>query len=269
MNKSLASIAVCLGVAISFSSHAEDAASGTRYVWANNLTVRSAPDMKADAIARLPRGASVQLLSTSEPLTHRNEIVDSVKFDKTQEGEPVGISGDWRRVRTGATEGWVFDGYLSRYRYPKAEYVNGGYASQFSDMKKLFGVKSELHWKTGDSTKTVAWQAVPQKMRDEMGQAGNQDWGKAVLQTGGRAEMFSDEQETGSSYEITLDKVPMSFPEALLLIKRWGQFEFRTFGWAKNNHLELHQGPDEMNEFTYTIDCDASTCTIHGEAATE
>ena len=271
MNKPLASIVICLGATASLCAHAADAPVETRYVWANNLTLRSAPGINAETLARLPLGASVQVLATSEPLVHREESVPGLKLDKQVNGKPLKIIGDWRRVRVGTAEGWVFDGYLSRYPYPKATRDSDKVAMEFAVAKKFFGARTEQQWMTGDATNTPIFNAMPQRLKDEADPKNHAEisWDRVAFASGGLGELAIDTHEGGEGWTVTFDKLPMTYQEALLWAKRWGWLG--DYGAVlEDGRAKLRFDYDETkSDMEYTIACESQTCSIRYSFATE
>ncbi len=271
MNKPLASFLLCLGAAASLFAHAADVPADTRYVWVGNLTLRAAPDVKAEALAHLQLGTSVQVLPTSEPLVHREEAVPGLKLDCEVKGKPLKISGDWRHVRVGAVEGWVFDGYLSRYPYPKNTKDSDKVAMEFAAAKKSFGAKAERQWMTGDAINTPLFNAMPQRLKDEADPKNQAEisWDSVAFASGGLGELAIDTHEGGEGWTVTLDKLPMTYQEALLWAKRWG--------WLGDYGVAIGDGRarlrfdfnETQSDLDYTIACEAQSCSIQYSFATE
>jgi hypothetical protein len=275
MKKPLATLLICAAAAIvtvpSSASAADSPATDTRYVWVNNLTLRAAPDAKAEALARLPLGASLQVLPATLPLVHREESIAGLKLDHAVAGKPLKIVGDWRHVRAGTMDGWVFDGYLSRYPYPKATQDSDKVAMEFATAKKLFGARSEQQWMTGDATNSDIFRAMPKRLQDES-QPDNHaaiSWERVAFVSGGQGELAIDTHEAGEGWTVSLDKLPMTYQEALLWARRWG--------WAGNYGAVLEDGRTELrfdfdetkSDMEYTIACAGQTCSIQYSYAKE
>ncbi|HEX8956116.1 MAG TPA: hypothetical protein VF798_07580, partial [Burkholderiaceae bacterium] len=248
-----------------------DATGGTRYVWVNNLTLRAAPDIKAEALACLPLGASVQVLAGAEPLVHREESLPGLKLDKQVNGKPLKIGGDWRHVRAGTAEGWVFDGYLSRYPYPKDSKGSDKIAMEFAAAKQAFGARMEKQWMTGDATNGEIFRAMPQHLQDEAGSKERSEisWDSVSFAAGGQGELAIDTRDSAEGWSVKLDKLPMTYQEALLWAKRWG--------WMGDYGAVLDDGRTKLRfdfdetkaDMEYTIACEAQTCSIQYSYATE
>ena len=271
MNKPLSTILAAALAVASISATAADVDIGTRYVWAGNLRLRAAPDVKSEELARLPLGTSVQLLPTAGPLVHREDSVPGLRLDSQVEGKPVKIAGDWRRVRVGSAEGWVFDGYLSRYPYPKASKGSDKIAAEFAAAKTLFGAKTEVRWMSGDATDTETYRNMPQRLKDESAPDNHAEisWDRVPFTSGGLGELAIDTREGGEGWTVTLDKLPMTYQETLLWAKRWGWMG--DYGAVlEDGRAKLRFDFDETkSDMEYTIACEAQTCSIQYSYATE
>jgi hypothetical protein len=88
----------------------------TIHVWASSgLNMRSKPDAKAEKIATIPYGAKVVVLPN---------IGVKIPFE-VEEFKGFIVKGYWLLVKYENTEGFVFDGFLSRLPAPKAAYGKG------------------------------------------------------------------------------------------------------------------------------------------------
>jgi len=271
MNKPIAAILAASFAAVSICASAADKTADTRYVWVNNLSLRAAPDIKADALARLPLGSPVQLLASADAPVHREESVPGLKLDHEVVGKPLKIVGDWRHVRVGTMDGWVFDGYLSRYPYPKATKGSDKVAMEFAAAKQSFGARAEKQWMTGDATDSDIFRAMPQRLKDESAPENHTEisWDSVAFASGGLGELAIDAHEGGEGWTVTLDKLPMTYQEALLWARRWGWLS--DYGAVlQDGRAKLRYDFDETKaDMEYTIACEAQTCSIQYSYATE
>ncbi len=194
-----------------------------------------------------------------------------LKLDKQVNGKPLKIIGDWRRVRVGTAEGWVFDGYLSRYPYPKATRDSDKVATEFAVAKKFFGARTEQQWMTGDATNTPIFNAMPQRLKDEADPKNHAEisWDRVAFASGGLGELAIDTHEGGEGWTVTFDKLPMTYQEALLWAKRWGWLG--DYGAVlEDGRAKLRFDYDETkSDMEYTIACESQTCSIRYSFATE
>ena len=273
MNKPIAAILACSLAAVSISTLAADVKNNAdlRYVWANNLTLRAAPDVKAEALARLPLGLQVQLLAGAEPPVHREESVPGLKLDREVVGKPLKIVGVWRRVRAGTMDGWVFDGYLSRYPYPKSTRGSDKVAMEFAAAKQSFGARAEKQWMTGDAVDTEIFRAMPERLKEETAPDNHAEisWDSVAFASGGLGELAIDAHEGGEGWTVTLEKLPMTYQEALLWARRWGWLS--DYGAVlEDGRAKLRFDFDETKaDMEYTIACESETCSIRYSYATE
>ena len=100
----------------------------TLYVWAQSgLNMREKSDAKASKVAAIPYGAKV-FVSTN--------IGVKIPFE-VEEFKGFTVKGYWLLVKYGNTEGYVFDGFLSRLPAPK--YEKGGIEDYFKAHFKKIG----------------------------------------------------------------------------------------------------------------------------------
>lgn len=81
----------------------------TLFVWATELNIREKPSLESKVAGSLSQGEVVVVLELKyEPIGHLNLL-------KGKEGWEKYFSGRWVKIKTGQTEGYVFDAYLSKY----------------------------------------------------------------------------------------------------------------------------------------------------------
>lgn len=107
----------------------------TLHVWAmNGLNLRTKPNVKSATIAFLPFDEIVVVVDSA---------LRNVPYSSIDAG-PFKINGFWVKVISGTKIGYVFDGYLSKFK------ANKGYDEAY--LKKVFGVnsskmKTAVNWK--------------------------------------------------------------------------------------------------------------------------
>jgi hypothetical protein len=116
-------------------------------VWASSgLNMRSKPDAKAEKIATIPYGAKVVVLPN---------IGVKIRFE-VEEFKDFIVKGYWLLVKYENTEGFVFDGFLSRLPAPDKNNKEG-WGGYFDETIGKSGDKYEIKiWdKKGDSVRFV------------------------------------------------------------------------------------------------------------------
>jgi hypothetical protein len=251
----------------------------TRYVWANSLVLRSQPDGKSAEVARLPYGTAVTLSNNAaQPVAHREVLLKLENKENSPVAE-LALEGNWRHVRANGNEGWVFDGYLSRYptRHLSADRKKGDDEAEAEFAKRVFGVKTAYKWKTGDGTKGEDYRALVRdtKMTDKQTKE-DVSWGYVEFKNGGSYRALSN-QPDGGMYTSSVDfkDVALTYGEALLWLKQFGGLA----PIADNNpgalgkfagkvepgrHVELGpaDGDDSGFGFARSIDCTPTACSI-------
>lgn len=117
------------------------------YVWAKSgLTVREKADVKSSKKTWLKFGSLV---------TVQAEGLKKTAFE-TIEFKGFKIKGYWVKIKSGNTEGWVFDGYLSSLKVPTPTEPKGMSADRdildayYSNTSKRKGGRKELKKSSGD-----------------------------------------------------------------------------------------------------------------------
>ncbi len=90
----------------------------TLYVWAKSgLNLRSAPSIEAAVIQTIPYGQPVEVITRGDILDkqYRVKIIDAVKFNDEMQPDYT-LQGYWAEVNYAGKTGYVFDGFLSRYK---------------------------------------------------------------------------------------------------------------------------------------------------------
>lgn len=235
-----------------------------RYVWASKLALRKEPDRKGDEIARLPYGTKVTLLQDSEkPLPH-HETVAKLRASSEHPGIDVTLDGVWRHVEAAGQEGWLFDGYLSRYPAP----VDAKGEIPFDDDEvayaaQVFGTAHSWQWKKGDSKKSESYKLMRRQWKlDENTDADEINWARVEFKSGGSAEI-STILGNGSSCNLDLTGLPLTFNESLLWWLHFHPFE-GSGTFEPKRKLEIGPPDDDDSGLGYsrTISCGSQTCDI-------
>lgn len=252
----------------------------TRYVWAKNLVVRAAPDSGSAEVGKLPLGTAVILVPATGPSISHQDIALKLAASAESPAADVTLDGNWQRVRTPQYEGWVFDGYLSRYPAPilAEDRSKREEDAELNFAKRLFGVKLAQTWKTGNSKKTADYAAMRQRSKLTSKElAGDVSWAYVEFQRGGSYEALAH-QANGDMYTSSVDfkDVPMSFNEAVLWLRQFGHFAPIGSGSdgaigkfsgkiEPGRKLEIVPADDDTSGFGFsrTIACSAETCSIN------
>ncbi len=272
---SLGAAAIALCGQIAWGADAPD----VRYVWANNLILRAQPDGKGAELAKLPFGTTVTIVagSTSATVVPHQETLLKLTAGNNAPAAEVNLDGNWRRVSAGGTEGWVFDGYLSRYpvRHLSADRGKKDDESEADFAKRIFGTSKAYQWHSGEGKKSADYRAMLQhtKMNDKQ-TADNVTWEYAEFKVGGAYEMLGT-QPDGGMYSSTIDfrNLPLSYGEALLWLKQFGGLNaIGGNGIGKfsgkvvaGKHLEIGPADDDSSGFGFarSVDCTATTCSFN------
>lgn len=253
--------------------------SDVRYVWANSLVLRAQADGRSAEVQRLPYGTAVRLIpDTTTPVPRREVLFELAKSAQTPPAE-VALDGAWRHVRAQGGEGWVFDGYLSRYpvRRLSADRNKEDDEDEGSFARRVLGAKTAYKWKTGDSKKSEDYRALIRQTNMTDKQTGEDvTWEYAEFKSGGSYKMLGN-QPDGGMYTSSVDfkDIPMTYGEAMLWLKQFGGFYAiggkgnGTFGRFAGKvdpgrHLEIGPADDDDSGFGFarSVDCTPSACSI-------
>jgi len=201
-------------------------ASETRYVWASKLILRSEPDARSAEIGWLPHGAKVALLTPPAQLVAYKEIVGKLRVSQDHPAADITLDGYWRQIDAAGKQGWVFDGYLSRYPVPGPDKS----MRDFDDEEmlyaaRIFGVARSWQWQKSDGKKSPSYRLMQQhwKLDDDFNPA-EIYWVRAEYKLGGSAEYRLIMGEATSSNLVFKD-LPLTFNEALLWRLRFQPLE--------------------------------------------
>jgi hypothetical protein len=268
-------LAACIGIALAGSVHAAD---DTRYIWANSLVLRTQPDGKSAEVARLPYGAAVTLVNdAAQPVPHREVLFKLSKSERSPAAE-LALEGNWRHVKANGGDGWVFDGYLSRYpaRHLSADRNKQDDEDEGEFAKRVFGVKAAYKWKSGDGKKSEDYRALIRDTKMTEAQTGdNVDWTYIEFKGGGSYRVLGSQADGGMFTSSTdFRNVPLTYGEALLWLKQFGGFAAiggnpgalgKFAGKVEpGKHLELSPADDDDSGFGFSrsIDCTPAACSI-------
>jgi len=268
----LAFVAAALGsIAISSPAFAIDTAPATRYVWARSLMLRAQPDGKSAQLAKIPYGAALAIgASTDKSVPHSETIGKFTNDDKTN--TVVTIDGAWQKVHWQDKDGWVFDGFLSRFPAP-ADKMD---ADETLFAIKQFGAGKKWSWNDKQSRKLPAYAEMLKTMHAggytaDLGKTDGWEWTKQEFSGNAYFASYSGYNDGSSSGE-GYHNLPISFNEAIL----WAQ-HFHDITNFTNNKLET----SPVNQVTFdagkrlsvtylgdndgstrTVSCTATTCDI-------
>lgn len=241
-----------------------ETALGIRYVWASKLVLRTAPDRKSDEVARLSYGMQVTLLEDSPRSQIYREKVAKLHASGEHPASEVTLDGYWRHVAAAGKEGWVFDGYLSRYPAP----VEGSSQLTFGDDEiayaaQVFGVAHSWQWKKGDGKNSESYKIMRRQWKlDENTEASEINWSRVEFKLGGSAEI-STIVGNGSSSNLAFVGLPLTFNESLLWWLHFHPFEGSGI-FEPSRRLEIGPSDEDDNGLGYgrSILCSDQTCNI-------
>ena len=255
-----------------------DDASTRRYVWVSSLIVRAEPDAKAAAVAKLPYGSEVTLFA--ETGASRHEVLFKLAKNGNSPADEVALDGQWHRIHAAGGDGWVFDGYLSRYPAPTviADKNRDDQDGRVEFAKRVFGVKEAYKWSGGGAKMTADYRMMRTRTKLKDKEINDEvSWEYVVFDNGGSYEMFNHRPD-GGMYLSNIDfkSLPLTYSEALLWLKQFHGFESmggtNANGFGKlsgrvvpGRHLELGPAPDDDSGFGYgsTLDCSPTICSMN------
>lgn len=154
----------------------------TLYVWARSgLNLRSKQDMNGAVLGRVTFGEAVTVVADANavvPLTYDN------------------IRGEWVKVKWKDKEGYLFNGYLSRYAVMVADEASP-HDGMITYLKKVFRTKSDTKTPPDNRTYNI--------------------YRKIVFQNGVELEWLAP--EGGSSMDVTFPAGVITFQEMYLLAR--------------------------------------------------
>ncbi|MBC6993674.1 SH3 domain-containing protein [Neolewinella lacunae] len=124
----------------------------TLMVWAEGgLSIRDTNSLSGQRMGVIPYGGKVIVKSTKLFRIHEEEIKLTSAFQGEDEPDyvEVSLSGKWVKVMYGDLEGYVFDGYLSKYAAPRI--LENRYSEGLHDyLSREFGLLSHKEASDGD-----------------------------------------------------------------------------------------------------------------------
>lgn len=208
--------------------NASTASSMTRYVWANSLFLREQADGKSAQLAKIPYGAALTLSDAADASIPHSEVFAKVTTDGKTTTAP--LDGAWRKVHWQDKDGWVFDGYLSRYPAPidtalEAERkADQDYPSiDLLYARHTFGAGSgaKMAWHNGDNRKTANFQAMCKYLKSMNVDCkpptteGTWNWEKEELAQGASYFEYNSGDGPGEN-SVSFRNMPLTFNEAIL-----------------------------------------------------
>lgn len=271
----LATIGICgLAALLSHVLQAADAASAntvaftpsatTRYVWVDKLIIRAQPDSKSAEVARLSLGAEVTLQQDSASLVKRQETIFKLVSSETSKTPAINVTldGNWQHVSAQGHDGWVFDGYLSRYPAPRS--AKGAEGADADVAKLICGPAKTQKWKLGDSKKSPAYRIMHQHGKLEK-DATEYEWEYDEFQNGCTDETVA-QYDGGGDGSSDFKNLPLTFNEALLFYRRlFFAHDGNVSGTFEPGHrLEIlpNDHDAEAIGFDDIIECAADKCSI-------
>lgn len=249
--------------------------SSSRYVWADKLVIHAQPDINSPALASLMFGDQISLSSIADT-THPYSVT-VFKLEPDDEGgteSNVTLDGYWKRVNGHGVDGWVFDGFLSRYPVPKAIKKVGMMEDQVSYANQIFKELRSLHWTTGDKKSGSHYAAMRKHVDASIRKDYHVDWKYAEFSQG----VYYDDltyYDVGTVGRTWFRKLPLTFNEAVLWLRLFGDFtsipeSTKTGAGQRNGHFvrgkSLTVGVPNDDESGIgngsIVDCHGDTCDI-------
>jgi hypothetical protein len=200
--------------------------SSTRYVWANSLSLRAQADGKSAALTKIPYGAALNLSDAGDAPVPHSEVFG--KYTAHGKNIAVMLDGAWRKVHWQDKDGWVFDGYLSRYPAPDAslyptEQKQFKYATPHEILyaNHILGTGKKIEWDKSEGTKVPGYQAMQKYFKsiqysfDPNALAAEMTWLDMQWNGGASVDYFAGYNEGGQTH-ITLRNLPLTYNEAML-----------------------------------------------------
>jgi len=254
----------------------------TRYVWATSLLLRAEPDSKSVQLAKIPYGTALDLSSGDAPVRHTEVFA---KYVVNEKATTVTMNSAWQKVHWQDKDGWVFDGYLSRYPTPDTstfEAARKDFENYASDemlyADHLFGPGKRKEWNMRlDGIKSSAFQAAQKYMHSISQQFNtyyvnsNSKWINIEWSDGANCNYYMEADE-GWDENLRLKNLPLTFNEALL----W-QMHFHNInanGYAQNasfSKFKYVPGKSLVIEFSdgslygTAINCNDKSCDLSSE----
>ena len=185
----------------------------TLNVWASSgLNMRDKPDAKAAKVSTIPYGAKVVV---------QPNIGLKIPFE-VEEFKGFTVKGYWLLVKYGNTEGFVFDGFLSRLPAPKKEKLN--FEAYFNDNFKK--VDSHFNLRIYSDTSGIGVLIKDfNKVKENSICSYSQKYGYGIVYN------HSVCQEIGLSEKVEIPNI--SLYEGLFLIKFYFSTEESVDTWNK------------------------------------
>ena len=140
-------------------------AGDTLYVWARSgLNMRDSADIKAGKIQTLPFGTMVIVQDSKYPFeqeTQKIRVINSRTIDG-QKHPGYSLQGNWIKVITGDTEGYLFDGFLSKFQPLKIEEIELEGKMQLAAAEQIPEYFERIYGKLKkfNATPTNKWQSI-------------------------------------------------------------------------------------------------------------
>lgn len=267
------------GLAIAVDS-AAPTSSTTRYVWANSLYLRAQPDDKSAQLAKIPYGTVLNLSNSDAPVAHTEVFAKYKTKDKTN---AVMLKAAWQKVHWQDKEGWVFDGYLSRYPAPDASILEArrkSFKNYVSDeivyADQIFGPGRKIEWDlNNDGVKSSAYQTAKKYMQSVSRDLNppytrNARWINIEWNAGANCNYYLLEDEGGDD-ALSLKNLPLTFNEALLWEMHFNEINdkyyateysdsYVSFNYVPGNSLSIEISYN--SGFKVSIKCSEKFCDL-------
>jgi|GEM_PF-3596147 len=286
---------LCL-IAISTSANAADSTppttSTTRYVWANGLFLRTQADSKSAQLAKIPYGATLTLSNDADATVPHSEVF----LKSTSEGKTSTalLDGAWRKVHWQDKDGWVFDGYLSRYPAPddaaleaESSKSKDGASIDVLYYRHVFGpnpnaASGAMEWNNGDSRKSASYKEMCKYLKSigvkcEPPAEGSWGWQQQPLAQGATFIGYASGDGPGES-AFSYRNMSLTFNEAILWAMHFNHISkdknvnnnggLDGFDFTPGKLLEIYETRASGCPQVDTIRCNDKSCDIeqYGQA---
>lgn len=112
---------------------------------------------------------------------------------------------------------------------------------------------------------------TPAGLQGEQADGSSLDWKKDTLKAGGEI-AIREWGSAGWQSQTSLRRLPLTRNEALLILWHFGMLDEKTMKLdpaTKSGALALHIIDDDKSSFDATLECDATSCGMQFDQATE
>jgi hypothetical protein len=252
----------------------------TRYVWANSLFLRAQADGKSTQLAKIPYGAALDFSSDDASVAHTEIFAKYAFKGKTI---TVTVDGAWRKAHWQDKDGWVFDGYLSRYPAPNTasfEAWRKNFKNYPSDeivyADQVFGPGKRIEWDMKkDGVKSPFYEAAKKSVHAfsqdlSPPYTNNARWINIEWAKGANCN-YHILQDEGQEEALYLRSLPLTFNEALLWEMHFNRIDSKdTTTEDTDHHIEVDYTAGsslsikimDMETSAISIKCSAKSCDL-------